>query len=278
MATADGPIARFKQPAYTGENRCLPCTVVNLLIAGALAVAVGIAGTVALSPAVGGSLALAVLVFSVVAIYLRGYLVPGTPELTKQYLPPWVLAWFGKDPTKPEHESLEIDDSFDPESALVTVGALEECQAGEDLCLTESFRSAWHQEMAALEDTDASRERLLDLLDADGDVHYEEFGQAFRARVDGQVVGKWESEAAFLADLGAAHVFAKRDPRWAEYPVAVRGQLLNGLRLFVDRCPACGGTPSFGAETVESCCSSYEVAAVTCPDCESRIFETPVDV
>jgi hypothetical protein len=50
--------------------------------------------------------------------------------------------------------------------------------------------------------------------------------------------------------------------------------LLGALRLFIDRCPACGGQPAFGTETVESCCTSHDVAAVSCADCGVRLFES----
>ena len=79
-----------RQPEYTGENRCLPCTVVNVLIAAVVGVAVSKRSKPAGAGTVAGSLAL---------IYLRGYLVPGTPALTKRYLPPTALRWFGKEPS-----------------------------------------------------------------------------------------------------------------------------------------------------------------------------------
>jgi hypothetical protein len=279
MATEDRGLSRLRQPEYTGENRCLPCTVVNSLIAVAAALALAVAGTVVVGPLAGAGAGVAVAGVSAGAIYLRGYLVPGTPKLTKQYFPPWLLALFGKAPATHEYEPVETDHGIDPEATLVAAGALEECADSEDLCLTDQFRQAWSDELDTLEGGEASRDQLLALLDVDtGEVEYEEFGRAFRARVNGQVVGKWESEAAFLADLAAARVFDERDPNRSGYPVEVRGQLLNGLRLFVDTCPSCGGKPQFGAETVESCCSSFEVAAVTCPDCEARLFESPVDV
>lgn len=49
------------------------------------------------------------------------------------------------------------------------------------------------------------------------------------------------------------------------------------LKAVLDSCPSCGGAPAFDAETVESCCSAYDVAAVTCGDCEARLFEARVD-
>ncbi|WP_254525452.1 hypothetical protein [Natrinema caseinilyticum] len=92
----------LKQPEYTGENRCEPCTVLNLLI-----VAV-IGSVVARKSRLGGAVAVGV---SIALIYLRGYLVPGTPTLTKRYLPPEVLRWFGKEPDPAVASGLGFDDS-----------------------------------------------------------------------------------------------------------------------------------------------------------------------
>jgi len=83
---------RIREPAYTGENRCLPCTVVNVVLAVALTAAAAVFGPV---------VAAAVLVASMGSIYYRGYLVPGTPELTERYLPDRVLRLFGKAPEAP---------------------------------------------------------------------------------------------------------------------------------------------------------------------------------
>lgn len=82
----------FREPEYTGENRCVPCTAINVALAVALT---------AVSAALGPIVALAVFVGSMASIYFRGYLVPGTPELTKRYLPDQVLALFGKAPDGP---------------------------------------------------------------------------------------------------------------------------------------------------------------------------------
>jgi len=80
-------IERLEQPEYTGENRCPPCTLVNVLIAAGVAALVGRRSR---------ALGLFTFAASAALIYLRGYLVPGTPELTKRYLPRPVLALFDK--------------------------------------------------------------------------------------------------------------------------------------------------------------------------------------
>jgi len=276
MASTGGPLARFKQPDYIGENRCVPCTVVNTLIAAVGSVIAGVIVAQFVTPSVGAGLSLGVFSLSLLAIYLRGYLVPGTPTLTKRYLPVWVLDLFGK---APETAAEQIEDTdIDPEQELLDAGALEPCEDHDDLCLTDGFREAWYDEIERVSaERDASRERLLGLLGLDdAEVTFTEHGAAFQAFADGTAVGRWESEAAFLADLGAARALERRSDRWDRLSVEARGQLLNGLRLFIDTCPACGGTPTFGTDTVESCCTTQEVAAVACEQCDARLFESPM--
>lgn len=273
MASADETLARFKQPEYTGENRCIPCTIVNTVIAGVLSGFVGFGTTQWVSEIAGLTAGGGLFAICLLAIYFRGYLVPGTPALTKQYFPPWLLAVFDKGPAASDPELTEID----PETALVAAGALEECETNDDLCLTAAFREQWYEDIEQVKQTDADRKRLLELLDIEeADIQFKEYGSAFQARVDGTTVGKWESQAAFLADLGAARTLERRYDNWDQLSVNARSQLLNGLRLFIDSCPSCGGEPEFGTDTVESCCSTHEVAAVSCGDCDARLFETPV--
>lgn len=265
-------VGALKQPAYTGANRCLPCTVVNSLVAIALAGLLAVVVTRVATLAVALSAAATLLVVSAGAIYFRGYLIPGTPELTKQYLPSWVLAAFGKDVSGTNQPAAGPVTEFDVESELRAVGAIEPCADGDDLCLTESFGEAWQ---SAIERVETDRERLLSALDLDAAaVEFVEHGDAFRAVVDGQEVGRWESEAAFRADLAAASVFEAESERWPSLSVGQRGQLLNGVRLFLDQCPECGDALSFATDTVESCCTTREVAAVTCEGCGARLFET----
>ena len=54
---------------------------------------------------------------------------------------------------------------------------------------------------------------------------------------------------------------------------AEQGQLLAGLRVFLDSCPDCDGPLSFGQETVESCCRTAEVITYDCDDCGARVME-----
>ncbi|MBX0321517.1 hypothetical protein EGH21_00600 [Halomicroarcula sp. F13] len=262
-------VDRLRRPEYTGADRCLPCTVVNGLVAVVLSVLAAGVAVAAGATALALPAALAVALPSAAAIYLRGYLVPGTPTLTKRYLPERVRRMFGKAPTS-KSQSPGPPPDVDVEAILLEVGAVEPC--GDDLCLTEWYGEMWRD---ALDSHDPDRATLLDRLDVDAStVEFEEHGDAFRARVGERYVGTWESRPAFEADVANAAVLRETYDDWDHLSVAQRGQVLNGLRLFVDTCPRCGGTPTFDTETVQSCCSEHEVAAVTCENCAARLFES----
>ena len=258
-------VHRLRQPEYTGENRCTPCTIANLVIA------VVVSGLVA---AVFPPAAAAVFAVSVAAIYLRGYLVPGTPTLTKRYLPDSVLKLFDKyEPPEPP----ALDDDADIEAFLLDVAAVEECRDGTDLCLTDEFAEAWYGRIESLRDRDDERDSvalLFDGLDVDRDrVRIESYGDAYDAYIDDTRVGQWESRAAYLADIAAEAEFRERHPAWERLGFDERTEVLGALRLWLERCPACGGPVTLGEDTVESCCRSIDVIAATCEDCGARVFE-----
>ena len=267
---------RLRRPEYTGENRCLPCTVVNVGIAAVLAVAVG--GVVVVE------LGAFVFVAALTAIWLRGYLVPGTPELTKRYLPERVLRLFGKgrasSPTPPA--------AIDPESYLLSSSVLVETPDGADLTFAPWFASARRSHLAALRDRDSTDltavstadepdpdiAALATLTDIDADLLAIDWrGGAAFARADGERIGHWESRAAFLADIAADRALAAELDDWADLSLAARSGVLGAVRLFVEECPACEGAVALEERVVESCCTSYDVVAGRCTACNERLFE-----
>ena len=303
MATERSVLDRLRQPEYTGKNRCLPCTAVNAVIAVVVAGGVGgmLVGT-GTAPAPATGVAVALLALFVATIYFRGYLVPGTPTLTKRYFPDWVLARFDKLPE--DHpdagtpgavgtegagtaaadatiddtgdDSETSDPTTDPEEVdaerhLLDAGAVEPCEDVDDLCLTDEFGAAWEREVEALDGAD--RERIATVLGVEGDAEVNEYGEAFVLTVDGYRVGQWESEAALLSDLASATVLAERYDAWSTLDSVERGQIVGGLRVFVETCPTCGGPVSLSQDTVESCCRTHEVVAAACEDCEDRLLE-----
>jgi hypothetical protein len=263
--------------------KCVACAIVVHDFAtgrGAIELAVGIAAP--LGPGGSAGIGVAVLVASVAAIWLRGYVVPGTPWLTRTYFPDRVLRYFDHHEAGNPTES--PDGTVDPEAILLAAGALTECDDRDDLCLTPAFRAAWHERIDALRGTDASRGDLAEMLGLPvSALEFEDYGSAFQARAAADHlggpeserwrVGQWESEGAFIADMAAAGVLDGRLDGWDAFSAPQRGQVLNGLRVFLDTCPTCGGPVAFGEETVESCCMSVDVVAVTCEACDDRLFE-----
>ncbi|MDQ2050303.1 hypothetical protein RBH26_07370 [Natronolimnohabitans sp. A-GB9] len=310
----------LKQPEYTGENRCEPCTVLNLAIAAV------VGSVVARKTKLGGLLAIGV---SIGLIYLRGYLVPGTPTLTKRYLPPEVLRWFGKEPdpepgggfggidstavaddassppestaagsTSAGSDNGETTSDSDPDDADVTdsdVNAgqpaldletyflesdvLEPCEDRDDLCLTDEFETVWFEEIEAVDEAGIDVATVVDAVGFDADP--EEFDlespdEVYQLVTDGGIAGRWPSRAALLADVAAARALESWMADWDAYDPETRGQVLSGLRMFLERCPT-GGAVSMSEEVVESCCTSHDVFAVTCEETGERLFEQRLD-
>lgn len=166
----------LRQPEYTGQNRCPPCTWVNSAIAIVLSAAVGALTAIVTSVAFGVAVGGATLGMSAGAIYFRGYLVPGTPELTMKYFPTWLLRKFDKSP-EGSHEPPDTEDvdlEIDPLEGLQASGALEECQDVDDLCLTAAFRRRWHDQFDSLWARNDERAVIAEHFDVDEvavDVH-----------------------------------------------------------------------------------------------------------
>jgi len=268
-------LARLRNPEYTGANRCLPCTVVNSAVAVALAGAVGVGVATVTTPGVAAVASVLVVCLSALSIWLRGYLVPGTPELTKRYMPPWLLAWFGKGPAAETGTSHFEEAGVDLETMLLELDVVEPCEDVDDLYLTDPFDEAWSRELQRIpEDVDA--ERVVELLGlAPVDVGVQRFDGAVVIRRDGDQLGQWPSNTALRVDVAAARTLADWTDEWAKLSPGARGETLAGLRVFVRECPD-GSPATFSTETVESCCSNYEVATVVCEGTGDRLLEQPV--
>jgi hypothetical protein len=262
-----GFVERIRQPEYTGENRCTPCTIVNIVIAAV--------GSAALSVVITPVGAATVFGLSLLAIYLRGYLVPGTPTLTKRYFPDWVLAKFDK----LEDAQAEVAaDERDPEEVLAEADAVQPCEDVDDLCLADSFRDSWEANMESIKVEGTEKSDLSRVLDVEEEnLTFEEHDEALVAQYDGGRLGQWESRAALIADLAAAKVLEESYEEWEHLTVTNQSRVLSGLRIFLDACPDCGGDITMEQETVESCCRTMDVVAVSCIECDSRLLEVEHD-
>ena len=310
-------VTSLRNPEHTGENRCVPCTVVNVVISAAVALVVGVALAVCLA-----------------AVYLRGYLVPGTPTLTTRYLPDRVLALFDKGPrvaggpsatvaesgsedagdgvdgdtdatddadaadgdtdaadgtdadsdadadaavdadadSADANSDADSTDDVDPERILLDAGAVVPCEEVEDLCLDESFETAWLETCRRLRDEDERAAVIADLFGG-SEAGLQFTGTWHRAIVDGERRAKWPSEGAAIADLAADQVLRDRDDRWPDLSPTARTTALVGLRGFAETCPLCDGPVTAGEETQKSCCRSWDVFRVACEDCDEALLE-----
>ncbi|EMA39472.1 hypothetical protein [Halobiforma nitratireducens] len=293
-------LERVRNPEYTGDNRCLPCTAVNVVIALVASALLAIASRGVAVVAFGGSL---------LAIYLRGYLVPGTPTLTKRYFPDRVLALFDKEPhpvTETRTSSVEptgdgsnaappADDdpaaeewetvaeierherqAVDPETFLLEIDAVEPCEDVDDLCLTDEFAARVERAVDRLvgdgSDLDSDPDVVADLFGTDPSV-VDVKDRDYPAIEVGRRIHKWPGDAAFVADLATHDALAARTDRWETVPPGQRIELLEALRSFHVACPLCDGPIELTEDAVESCCRAYEVLALGCSECGEPLLE-----
>lgn len=306
MAGVPNAVDRLRRPEYTGENRCLPCSVVNLVIAAVAGVALAV-----LNPVAG----VVVFVLSVLVIYLRGYLVPGTPTLTRRYLPVRVLELFGKRPGErrpgaiedsaepaewddrlgesPADEAVEPDDEDDSTNEsgdpivienttefLFDAELVRECDDADDLCLTDWFRDAWEERLADFAGAEAAQvDRLAEMLDVAPDaLEVTEVGEAILVERDGEAIGNWISRTALATDVAADAVLDERIEGWSRIHVGQRSDMLAPLRGFLETCPLCGGDivldlMSFDESDPEGCCFESEIYTAQCGGCGELFLE-----
>lgn len=252
----------LKRPEYTGENRCAPCTVLNGGISVAVAAAVGV-----FEPVLAGL----VLVVAALAIYFRGYLVPGTPTLTARYLPDEVHRALGHrdGPARADGGAVDEEELTDAERRFLEVGVLVERPDGE-LELAEGFRAAWRDRIAQVrEDESAQRQALAELLGTDPDgIEIDVIEPVCFGFANGKQIGQWPSRPALVADVTAAPELATELPDWEDLDFLEQGVLLNSLRVFLRECPACDGPVELrGSSRVDCCGDVKEQYSMECENC-----------
>jgi hypothetical protein len=245
----------IRRPSYTGDRRCWPCTVVNV----ALLVVVAAAVTVASFP-----LAVVVAAVGLALVYLRGYVVPGTPEFAPRLVSRLGLSTFfehvpdGGD-VRQSDELSEAASGEDVLFALFEAGVLEEDAEGA-LFLSDAFWSAWDAEMASLreggDDELAAAVAEAAPFEATAVDEYDGIG------VTGQNQSIWLSRAHAVADAAAVRTMAEFD-----VPEPVRAPATTPLRMFLERCPLCGGETEETARKL-GCCGPGTMGAFDTPESE----------
>ncbi|WP_254861876.1 hypothetical protein [Halovivax gelatinilyticus] len=294
-------IDRVTNPSHTGDNRCLPCTAVNVVLAGLAAFAVGWWW-----PALGA----VVLAVGLATIWLRGYLIPGTPQLTKRYLPERTRKWFDESHGRPSDDDIatafadldaERDDRVDAAAVLAGIGVTTADANGvpdgssargepsDDRHLRDPFVDSVADRIDRYrtvpdgddEPLSAERRRALAALFEVDPASIADLDRSYPAVRVGHRVRRWPSELAMQVDLSCQDVLAERSeacaddetPSWYDVPVEQRVELLESIRALLERCPACDGSISTDETTVESCCFAAEVHTLRCRECERRLLE-----
>lgn len=274
MSIAD-TVDQFRRPEYTGANRCTPCTVVNVLIAAVVSGAVAV-----LVPAVG----VVVFVVFIGTIYLRGYLVPGTPALTKRYLPARVLRLFGKEPIERSFESgtanaesgsvehgISESAADEPGGTLAATGVVHRTEG--DVELTPGFREAWRGRIHTVRKRSPGTDDVRATFDAESVSRHGD--QSFV--LDGNTSIRWGSNAALVADVTVVELLRERIEDWADFDRDRQRSVLLGLRLCLDRCPSCEGALDVTEDRVDPCCQKpHLVADSVCRDCGAALADAAV--
>ena len=255
---------RVHRPEYTGASRCWPCTAVNTFL-------VGIA-TVVLA-AIWPLASLPVLIVGLLLVYLRGYVVPYTPQFAPRLVDrlPIDIGFSYDHGSVPDSDSLADDPAApDPDAVLGELFRAGVLEGDDELQLSEYFESEWKDRMSNL--ASAQESELLEraAASARGDVEAE----THRGRI--LLAGNrdvWLSRPVAIAETAAVEALAGR-----EIETNVRTAAARPLRLFIDRCPDCGG------EAVETthrrCCGGPggtnrrpEREVLACESCEAVLFD-----
>lgn len=200
-------------------------------------------------------------------IWLRGYLVPGTPELTKNYMPEWMLSIFGKSDDEFVVDGVQHS-SIDLESVLIENGILTDCESRDDLCLADSFEDELHDILMSIDQPEMS---TIDVNDAELNLHRR--GDGYVLTRGNRPIAMWPSQTELKVDIGGGDLLKRSISDWDSYSLIDKLTLICGLRVFLPTCPDDGGPVSMETKTVESCCSNNEVVAFICEDSGVRLLE-----
>jgi hypothetical protein len=252
-------LAALRRPAYTGANRCWPCTAVNAAVVVALAAVLSVSSRVLTALVLAGGAAL---------VALRGYVVPGTPRFAPKLVGPLPVEFghAGGDGVA----SGTLGPSGDPETVVETLlerGVLR--AEGDDLFLDDSFRRAWTERMAHLRAAPDGELATRAADAAGGDVDARFHGERLLLAGGRDV---WLSRAVAIAETAAVETLVEWD-----IPDEVRAPAARPLRTFLGTCPACGG--KVRETTLQNCCGgpgsvfdNPERAALACADCGATVF------
>lgn len=274
-------IKSIQQPLHTGENRCFPCTVINITLAFVTSIVIALILMERTTEVISVVISGCAFVSSVIIVWLRGYIVPGTPTITKRYMPNKLLRLFGKPSKELKPQIGGIGKSIKSvqinlQKILMEARAIEPCLDTDDLCLSGYFARQWDDTLDAIGEY-PDPEIVIDVFGFNfTNINFNEHGGAVSVRSGNRLIGKWPSRTALRIDIAGCQLLSSMVPDWGELTPHERSQIVAGLRIFLEKCPG-GGPVKLQEETVESCCSSHEVVSLICSESGERLLELPAD-
>jgi hypothetical protein len=271
---------RLRRPEYTGENRCWPCTALNVAL-----VVVASAGVGVVAPAL-GAVAFGV---GLALVALRGYVVPYTPRFAPRVVAalPWSVDVGHPHRADGGRQSGSLaGDAVDGEALLgrlVDAGVVTADESG-DLFLADGVRRTWEAGMARLRDVSdgelAAATASAAPFPAEGRTE-DEWVVVTRTADDRAAPGAADGEAGDEVWISRPHAVSDTPAVAAlgdRVDAETAARAATPLRLFLETCPACGG----GVEetVVRDCCGGTagvyddpETPVLACTDCEAVLFE-----
>ena len=279
----------FRRPAYTGERRCWPCTVLNTGLLG-LACAF-----IARSTPIGSA---AIGVAGGAAIAFRGYFVPYTPQVAPRLVDALPFEFPHPEGTGGRPSSDRSDDSQrplaqgtdslsadEPAGGAVTEQLLDAgvlVAEGEALALDDAFETRWREAMDDLRvlDDEALATAAADAAatGVEGRLVDDEYAKSIVLGDENTTMADeaWLSRPVTIAEAAAVQTLADREGGFD--PETCRAAA-RPLRMFLEKCPDCGSPVR--ETTTAACCGSVTTPGsgprdvLACPTCDEQLFTFP---
>lgn len=252
---------RFRDPRYTGANRCWPCTLVNAVIV------VAVVAVVAFT--FGETTAGAVGFLGVALIVARGYVVPGTPRLAAA-LPDSVLAYFDKGGTGASSNERIEDVSLS--DVLI--------EAEDGPLLKDPSRSEYESRAAALtEDAEELEDEIRGTFPSVESVSVSRSlggGENWFGHDEAQnVVVQWGARPIAAMDVAGVELIESQLGTPTGRGRDDRDGVLALLRRGARTCPACGGELSVPDGPTVTCCGGRSlVGSLRCEECGYAVVDS----
>lgn len=286
--TIVGDFERIKNPNHTGENRCFPCTVLNLLIIIGVGLLIGVFQIY---------LGFAFTIIGIVVIYFRGYLVPYTPLITEYLFLDRLVGHFTRSHSATSNSTYGSKTNGDTDQSLVetefeTIQQLNRYRENKvdpalflhDCGILECVDTSgnWQFSNGIIGDIDQHiqeyRSNLISLST------FEEFFDVPRDHLElknreypvirvNRRIWKWPTRSALIIDLALEKTIREYTSEWEALPLRQRMEILESFRPLYAKCPLCSADLELTEHMHESCCRSAKVHQLRCAECGECITE-----